>query len=241
MQTYPHILLIEDNRSIASALCEALSTSYLIEPAFSAKSGLYRADVSQFDLVLLDLQLPDMNGLEVCQLMRERGMTVPIIIISAEGKVLSKINLLDAGADDYLTKPFSLGELKARIRAALRSQTVSAHNQTTKVIFQVGDLQLDQAKHEIVRDNALIQLRKKEFQLLECLMMNAGNVVTRQQLVDFAWPGPDKPWANTIDVHIKFLRDKIDRDHEVKLIQTVHGVGYRLQAQSSIPLEASAL
>ena len=235
MQTYPHILLIEDNRSIASALCEALQTSFKIEIAHTGKAGLYHADSSHIDLILLDLQLPDINGLDVCQMLRERGIQTPIIIISAEAKILSKINLLDAGADDYLTKPFSLGELKARMRTLLRKNPSQSPLPVLKTMLSVGELTLDQAKHEVTRSGKLLPLRKKEFNLLECLMVNAENVVSRQQLIDYAWPGADKPWANTIDVHIKFLRDKVDREFEFKMIETVHGVGYRI-----VPSRAAA-
>lgn len=232
MQTYHRILLIEDNRSIASALSEALQNDYHVDTALTGKSGIYKADTIDYEAVLLDLQLPDMYGLHVCQQLRDRGLRAPIIIISAEAKVLSKINLLNAGANDYITKPFSLGELKARLRVLVRNK----HEATSKprIALQVDDLSLDPVKHEVKRADTIIELRKKEFLLLECLMAKAGTVVSRQQLIEYAWPNSEKPWANTIDVHIKFLRDKIDRPYQRPLIQTVHGVGYKVKVGQAV-------
>jgi DNA-binding response OmpR family regulator len=227
MQTSPKLLLIEDNRSLARALCEALQNAYEIDCTYTGKSGLYRADITDYDVILLDLQLPDSNGLDICHQLRERGATIPIIIVSAETKVLSKINLLDAGANDYLTKPFSLGELKARIRAVVRAHGTAAKPRAESRLT-VGELTLDSVKHEVKRGDITIELRKKEFLLLECLMLHADMVVTREALVRYAWNDSEKPWANTVDVHIKYLRDKIDRPFEYPAIKTVHGIGYKV-------------
>jgi two-component system copper resistance phosphate regulon response regulator CusR len=226
MQSSPKILLIEDNRSLIHALTEALRMNFEIESSVTGKNGLYKAEISDYDVILLDLQLPDMYGLDVCQQLRERGVNTPVLILSAEAKILSKINLLDAGANDYLTKPFSLGELKARIRVLLRQNKIIEDK--PKGILWAGELSLSTATHEVLRAGQLINLRRKEFMLLECLMHNAGKVVTREMLIRYAWHGSDKPWTNTIDVHMKHLRDKIDRSHDTKYIKTVHGLGYKL-------------
>jgi DNA-binding response OmpR family regulator len=240
MQTSPKLLLIEDNQSLARALCEALQSSYEIDCTFTGKSGLYRADITDYDAILLDLQLPDSNGLDICHQLRERGVTIPIIIVSAETKILSKINLLDAGANDYLTKPFSLGELKARIRAVVRVHGIAAKPRSESR-FTVGDLTLDTVKHEVKRGDITIELRKKEFLLLECLMLHADMVVTREALVRYAWNGSEKPWANTVDVHIKYLRDKLDRPFEFPVIKTVHGIGYKIIVPAGAAAEAKAV
>lgn len=228
MQGVPQILLIEDNVSLAHVLSEVLHNEFQLDLAPSGKPGLYKSDHTNYDLIVLDLNLPDIPGLAVCQQLRERGLSTPILILSAETKVLSKISLLNAGANDYLTKPFSLGELKARLRALLRQHHMLIPKACNDLV--VGNLQLNSQRREVYRDGHIITLRRKEFLLLEYLMVHVGQVVTRESLMRHAWNGDAIPWANTIDVHIKYLRDKIDRPFESSLIQTVHGVGYKLTA-----------
>lgn len=230
MQVLPKLLVIEDNRSLQSALLESLQTEYQIDTSLTGKAGIYKTDTENYDVILLDLNLPDVSGLAVCQELRERGVSTPILILSAEVKVLSKINLLDAGANDYLTKPFSLGELKARLRALQRT-TKSQPKVRNQLSF--GDLTLNPVNFEVTRSGMSIMLRRKEFLMLECLMINAGQTVTREALANYAWSGSDKPWANTLEVHVKYLRDKIDRPFDTAIIATVHGIGYRLTEQPS--------
>lgn len=220
-----NVLLVEDNRSVAMALAQATAREYELTVAQTGLNGLKQADKRDFDIIILDLNLPDMHGFEVCSILRAKGITTPILILSGEEKVMSKIKLLDAGANDYLTKPFSLGELKVRVRVLLRDNPATPIPQKT---LEVGDLLLDSVKHVVERSGQAIDLRKKEFSLLECLMLHRDSVVTRQMLGTFAWQSGDKPWANTIDVHIKHLRDKVDRPFGEQLIRTVHGVGYRM-------------
>jgi len=223
----PDILLIEDDRSIAEALTHALQNSYQLDVANTGRDGLYKADINNYDFIILDLNLPDLPGHVICQQLRERGFKAPIVVLTADNQVLSKIKLLDGGANDYLTKPFSLGELKARLRVLKRqvaTQPFRAKGQLT-----AGDIVLDRQTRLVKRAGRLIQLRRKEFSLLECLMENAGNVVNRQFLTNYAWQDCDDLWTNTIDVHIKHLRDKIDRPFGSRLIQTIHGLGYKLQ------------
>ncbi|MEK7059795.1 MAG: response regulator transcription factor [Patescibacteria group bacterium] len=231
MQTLPKVLLIEDDRSIAGALAQALRGSYNIDAAATGQMALYKVDTESFDIIVLDLNLPDMTGIMVCRQLRDRGLSAPILILSGDGGVMTKISLLDAGANDYLTKPFSLGELKARLRALLR--TSQGQHKLTKQLA-ISDILLDRQTYKVSRSGLAIDLRRKEFALLECLMEHAGSVVTRHALMRYAWQGADAVWTNTVDVHIKSLRDKIDRPFGQSLIRTVHGLGYKLEIIQSV-------
>ncbi len=221
------LLLIEDDPAIALPLSQALVSSYVVDVVTTGEAGLTKAATSAYTAILLDLNLPDMPGLSVCQQLRQQGCVVPVIILTGETKVMSKIKLLDAGADDYLTKPFSLGELKARLRSLQRRS-----NNPGKPVHRltVADLTLDGPTQRVHRAGRPIRLRRKEFSLLECLMQRAGTVVTRDTLATYAWSSNVDLWANTIDVHIKYLRDKIDRPFDTPLIKTVHGIGYKLES-----------
>jgi len=220
------LLIIDDDRGITTALSEALSSSYEIDIANNGKTGIYKTDQENYEAIVLDLNLPDIPGLSVCQQIRERGVITPLLILSGESKVLTKINLLDAGANDYLTKPFSLGEFKARIRSLTRSAPTES---AAKISVMIDDLELNTVTREVTRGGLPIPLRRKEFAMLECLMLNAGNVVTRRALSRYAWSGEEDIWTNTIDVHIKHLRDKIDKPFNTRMIKTIHGIGYKLE------------
>ncbi len=225
------LLLIEDDREIATALCHVLAPVYTVTLVGTGGSGLRHALNGTYGMIILDLNLPDTNGLEVCQELRAEGCNTPVIILTGQTRVMDKIRLLDAGADDYLTKPFSLGELKARLRVLQRR----GHRPGSGAEFlSVGELTLDRVKHQVKRAGHTIDLRPKEFALLECLMLHTGTVVNRSILGNYAWQNSDKPWTNTIDVHIKHLRDKLDRPFEWPLIQTVHGLGYKLDGAEYI-------
>ena len=227
MHIQPRVLLIDDDRSIAGALAQVLQADYEVDTAHSGKMGLYKTDNSHYDVIVLDLNLPDISGLEVCRRLRERGVGAPILILSAEDKVLTKISLLDSGANDYLTKPFSLGELKARLRALRRMpRKVDVPGRE----LSLGGLVIDRSRFTASRSGTEVKLRRKEFDLLECLMEHAGSVVTRDTLARYVWQGSSALWTNTVDVHIKHLRDKIDRQFDRPLIRTVHGIGYKFEA-----------
>lgn len=228
-----NILLIEDDQGISSALKQALATTYKLDTVNEGIKGLEMASSGKYQLVILDLHLPDAHGLDICKKLRINGYQSPILILTADAAVLHKITLLDAGANDYLTKPFSLGELKARIRVLSRQITV---DQPLPQYLCVDDLVLDSLTHQVRRAGVLIPLRRKEFSMLECLLQNAGSVVTRQALMHYAWHGNQDPWTNTIDVHIKYLRDKIDRPFKTPLIKTVHGLGYKLEAPRGVAI-----
>jgi two-component system OmpR family response regulator len=238
MSLLPKLLVVDDDSSLAKALQLALHDSYDMDVALNGIQALFKTDNQHYGAIILDLNLPDMAGLVVCQELRSRGVSAPILVLSGEARVLTKINLLDAGANDYLTKPFSLGELKARLRVLLRS--LPDHRPLPRKM-RAGGLLLDRQMHTVTREGVSISLRRKEFSLLECLMEHAGNVVTRAALVKHAWNGAEDPWTNTIDVHIKYLRDKLDRPFERPLIQTVHGLGYRLTAESGFPAAKNGL
>jgi two-component system OmpR family response regulator len=229
MAVLTRVLLVEDDRSIAGALAQALQGSYDIDIAANGSLALFKSDFERYDIIVLDLNLPDMDGLIVCQRLRERNSQTPILVLSGEASVLTKINLLDAGANDYLTKPFSLGELKARLRSLLRSNpgTTQLPN-----ILSIGDIVLDRKTHTVARSGRPVSLRRKEFALLECLMEHADTVVTRDILMKRVWQDQDGLWTNTVDVHIKYLRDKIDKPFGSNLIKTVHGLGYKLETVS---------
>ena len=225
MQIFTKVLLIDDDRAITHALTVALSSSYAVDVAKTGAQALDKIDSNTYGVIILDLNLPDFTGMFICQDIRDWGGSSPSLILPAESHVLTKLHLLDAGANDYLTKPFSLGELKARVRALIRDRNAPAPYQQK---LTVSGLVLNRQTHTVSREGMTIGLRRKEFALLECLMEHAGSVVTRGTLTETAWRGDVEPWTNTVDVHIKYLRDKMDRPFEQPLIQTVHGLGYRL-------------
>jgi len=225
MPGLPQLLLVEDDHGIGEALSAALKASFVVSLVTTGQRALALTLDSDFDLIIIDLGLPDTGGEQVCRQLLNRGLSAPILILTAQSNVLTKIKLLDMGASDYLTKPFSLGELKARLRALLR---VSQNRAADSARLVVGDLLLDKGAFKVSRAGREIKLRRKEFDLLECLMANAGLAVSRQKLIRYGWPSSDELWTNSVEVHIKSLRDKIDRPFGWPLIKTVHGFGYRL-------------
>jgi two-component system OmpR family response regulator len=237
MQTLPKVLVVEDDRSIANALSEVLRASYDVHAAATGQAACYEADAGHYDIILLDLNLPDMSGAALCRRWREYGLETPILILTAENHTLTKVNLLDSGANDYLTKPFSLGELKARMRVLTRDR--QRPRPEPGGVLAAGGIELNRQTYEVSREGVAIRLRRKEFTLLEYLMEHAGSVVTRRALTRYAWNGAEDLWTNTVDVHIKHLRDKIDRPFEQPLIRTVHGMGYKLEAVTSAMAEKS--
>lgn len=224
----PQLLLIDDDRSIARALALALRGTYEVDIVGDGSQAISRGGSGEYRAIILDLDLPDVPGLDVCRRLRDEDILSPILILTGDDQVLTKIKLLDAGANDYLTKPFSLGELKARLRVLTRA--IPSRPRSRKLA--VGALELDRSTHTVTREGSTITLRRKEFALLECLMENAGSIVTRTMLTRHGWHGAEEPWTNTVDVHIKYLRDKLDRPFEHRFIKTVHGLGYKLDTES---------
>lgn len=217
------VLIIEDNPVIANSLRQHLRKHFIVDICNKGKDGLVKAESIAYDTILLDLRLPDISGEEICRTLRKKHIETPIIVTSGRSEVESKVSMLNMGADDYLTKPFNLHELRARINVAMRY--VSNNCPTGVIVF--GGLQLDPVNRTVKFRNKDIGLRRKEFDLLEYLMRNNGQTLTRRMIVEHIWDSNENLWANVVDVHIKYLRDKIDRPYGTSLIKTIHGIGYR--------------
>jgi two-component system OmpR family response regulator len=220
------ILVVEDEDSIASFVVKGLTAEgHAVERAPTAADAIGLGMTFDFDLILLDLVLPDGSGLDVLKSVRSVRPDVPVIVVSALGEIDDKVSLLDAGADDYLVKPFAFAELAARVRANARQGAASARE------LCVGDLTLD-TKTRVARrgDDIAADLPSREFALLEYLMRHAGQVLTRQQLLDSVWGIDFDAGSNVVDVYVSYLRRKLDRVNEPSVIDTVRGAGYRVRA-----------
>jgi len=218
------ILLVEDERKVASFVARALrEQAYAVDVAENGSRALELASQVEYDAILLDLRLPDIDGLEVCRTLRRRGVNSPVLMLTARGLVEHRVEGLDAGADDYLTKPFALAELLARVRALVRRgfQKSAAH-------LQFGDLGLERHRRRVERSGSPIPLTSKEFALLELLLLRAPEIVPRSEILEHIWDARFDSGTNLVEVYINRLRQKIDHHHAVKLIHTVRGVGYRL-------------
>ena len=224
-----HILLIEDDTEAATFLVKGLLESgYTVDHAADGRDGLFRAMRGQFDLVVTDRMLPETDGLTIIQLMRQKGIATPVLVLSALGTVDDRVHGLKAGGDDYLTKPFAFAELLARIEALLRRR--SGTPEATKL--RVADLELDLLARRVLRGGQEIELTARELKLLEFLMRRAGQVVTRTMLLEGVWDLHFDPQSNLIDVHISRLRGAIDKGSERPLIHTIRGSGYVLRLES---------
>lgn len=220
------ILIVEDEHKIAYAIKKGLEQeNYAVDVCFNGSDGLDMAETEEYDLLILDLMLPEMDGLTITKTLRERKNHTPILILTAKGELGEKVEGLDSGADDYLTKPFSFEELLARMRALSR-RPKSALN--TRLI--ASDLLLDTINFEVKRNGKSIQLSSREFALLEYLMRNAGKIVSKDKIINHVWNYDSDILPNTVEVYIKYLRNKIDKPFPNKkdLIQTVRGFGYKL-------------
>src|SRR5258708_329767 len=220
------ILLLEDEKDIASFIMSGLKAEhYAVDWANTGEKGLMWAKVNSYDLGIFDIKLPgQQDGLQVAKTIRERGKNFPIIILSVTGDVATKIEALNLGADDYLAKPFSLAELLARVHALLRRE-----KKITGPKLVVGDLEMDTQAHSVTRAGKQISLNRKEFALLEYLMSSPGIMLTRSMILEHVWDMNADPFTNTVDVHIRFLREKIDVGWRKKLLKTVHGFGYKIE------------
>ena len=228
MQQPKRILIVEDDLNLTLALYSALSHTYKVSTAKTATSGISKAQLSGPDLIILDLNLPDLSGLAVTLKLRQIGVQAPILVLTAESGLISKVDLLDGGANDYMTKPFSLAELRARIRVLLRDERAPL-----KDTLIGGGLELNPNLYQARAGGETIRLRKKEYLLLECLMLNAGIPVGRNYLRDYVWGAKRHDVRNnSIDVHVKMLRDKLDQLQRRDLICTVQGMGYTFVAAS---------
>ncbi len=216
------VLLIEDNLRLSERMKHYLGNSFVVETASTGKAGKAQALADNFAVILLDLNLPDIHGSDVCKELRKAGVETPILVLSGIEDIDSRISLLNYGADDYLVKPFNPRELIAHIHALVRRQS----NGYSQHVLTVKDLVIDVNRRYVERAGQPITLRRKEFYILECLVTNKGRAVSREAILNHAWDDDKGGWHNTVDVHIKHLRDKIDAPFDTPLIKTVYGVGY---------------
>jgi two-component system OmpR family response regulator len=219
------LLVVEDDVRMAAALLRGLRYEGVVaDVATRGAQALGMARATEYDAVVLDVMLPDLDGFETCRRLREEGIWAPIMMLTARDAVEDRVRGLDQGADDYLTKPFSLAELLARIRALVRRGPIER-----PVVHQVGNLRLDPATRQVWRGDTEIALSAREFALLETFMRRPGQVLSQMQLLDAAWDLGYEQRSNVVEVYVRYLREKIDRPFGVASIETVRGVGYRLR------------
>jgi DNA-binding response OmpR family regulator len=222
------VLIVEDDRSMAALLKKGLEEeNQVVSAAFDGPSGLELAKSYEFDVIILDWMLPAMDGVEVMRRLRKSGNATPILMLTARDAMQDIVKGLDAGADDYLTKPFSFAEFLARIRALTRRPNVISHVRRLKV----DDLVIDPATHQVFRGEREIQLTPTEYKLLEFLVRRTGRVASRQAIVEAVWGLESEVEENTLDAFVRLLRKKVDQQHKLKLIQTVRGFGYCVRAR----------
>ena len=219
------ILLVEDEKPLANFVQRGLKEEHFaVDTAYDGEKALEMLAVNPYDLVILDLMLPEKDGLDICKDIRRKNMDVPVLMVTARGSVKDKVTGLNSGADDYLPKPFAFEELQARVHALLR------RNRTDKSpVLKVGGLELNQLTHQVKRDGTLIELTSREYALLEYLMLNAGHTVTRTMISEHVWNESFDTFTNVIDVYINYLRNKIDKGFSVRLLHTLRGTGYVLR------------
>ena len=219
------MLIVEDQSKLAGLLARGLrEEGHAADVADRGEDALWMASAAAYDAIVLDIMLPGIDGIETCRELRRLEVWTPVLMLTARDAVGDRVTGLDAGADDYLTKPFSFDELLARLRALTRRAPAER-----PVAVEVGDLRLDPAAHRVWRGETELELSAKEFALLELLMRRPGNVLTREQLLEGAWDMSYERRSNVVDVYIRYLREKIDRPFGSDTIETVRGVGYRLK------------
>jgi len=219
------ILVIEDEKKVANFIKQGLKEEgYSVDVAYDGEEGYFLAKDNEYDVVILDLMLPKMDGITLCKKLRAEKITTPILMLTAKDSVKDKVTGLDSGANDYLTKPFSFEELFARIRVLLRKDQTA-----TPTKLQVDDLVLDLLTHKVSRANKEIPLTNKEYALLEYLMRNVGSIVTRTMISEHVWDINFDTFTNVIDVYVNYLRNKIDKGYKKKLIHTIRGRGYMIK------------
>ena len=219
------VLVVEDNRRLADLLGEALAGAGMTaELALRGEEAIARARAGGYDAIVLDLSLPDIDGLRVCRRLRELGDATPILMLTARDALRDRVAGLEQGADDYVTKPFALRELVARLRALGRRGPITQND-----VLQVGDLRLDRTAHRVTRGGAAIELTAKAFAVLERLMRHPGAVVSREELLESGWDAAFEHQSNVVDVQIRRLRERIDAPFGTDTIEAVRGLGYRLR------------
>ena len=230
------ILLVEDDPDVARFIRKGLTEqSYAVDLAEDGKAALYLASVNTYDAVILDVMIPPPDGMEVCRRLRTEGSSLPILMLTARDSVEDKIAGLDAGADDYLPKPFEFGELMARLRALLRRGGA-----TLATLVEIGDLKIDTRSHRVAFGSHDLTLTTKEYALLEYLARNAGRIVTREEIAEHVWNEDFDPFTNLIEVYINRLRRHLEKVCDARVIQTVRGAGYMLSPDSCSARSAHA-
>ena len=226
----PAILIVEDEVSLARFVeLELQHEGYTVTKCHDGREGLNLALTEDFDLILLDIMLPSLNGLEVLRRLRREKQT-PVILLTARDAVMDKVTGLDTGADDYITKPFAIEELLARLRAALRKKPAG---QAPQEMLTVGPVQLDALRHTVTVKSEAVSLTSREFQLLQYMMENADIVLSRETLLSTVWGYDYMGETNVVDVYIRYLRQKIDEAHGVKTLHTIRGVGYVMKTEEN--------
>jgi heavy metal response regulator len=220
------ILVIEDEKKVASFIKKGLEEEhYAVDTAYDGETGLYMAEVNEYDLIILDLMIPKIEGLEVLKRIRKNKNSVPILVLTAKDTAEDIVKGLDAGCDDYLTKPFNFMVFLARIRALLRREKIDK-----EPLLKIADLILSPVTHKVTRMGKEVELTSKEYALLEYFMRNPDKVLTRTMISEHVWDYHFDSLTNVVDVYVNYLRRKIDKDFEPKLIHTIRGVGYILSA-----------
>jgi len=224
------ILVVEDEERVAQFIQKGLKEEgHAVDVSYDGEDGGFLAEVNDYDLILLDVMLPKKNGINVCREIRARGIVTPVLMLTARDSVEDRVRGLDAGADDYLVKPFAFEELLARVRALLRRRS-----DTKTPTLQLADLELDPITRLVTRAGKPIRLTTKEYSLLEYLLRNANKVLSRTLIGEHVWDMNFDPESNVIDVYISHLRNKIDKGHDVALLHTMRGQGYLLSADSPL-------
>lgn len=221
------ILVVEDEKSLNRVITKRLENEgYSVDSCFDGEEALHFASVGEFDAVVMDIMMPKINGIEVVRRLRDRNDKTPVIFLTAKDSVSDRVTGLDAGAEDYLVKPFAFEELLARIRVMTRKAAGSATN-----VFTISDLTLDTVSKTVVRGDKNINLSAKEYEILEYMILNQGIVLSREKIENHVWNFDYSGGTNVVDVYIRYLRKKIDDEYEVKLIHTVRGMGYVLRIE----------
>jgi len=224
------ILLVEDEEKVARFVERGLKAElYVVDVAADGKTALHHLEHFSYEVVILDLNLPDISGHEVLRYIRKGNRSLPVLILTARDSIADKVENFELGADDYLTKPFSFTELVLRVKALIRR----GQSPNRIDVLQVGNLMLDRSGHQVKRSGQTIELTAKEFALLEYFMVNAGRVLSRTMIVENVWDQSFEGLTNIVDVYVRQLRRKIDEGHELKLLRTVRGVGYSISEEDA--------
>jgi two-component system, OmpR family, copper resistance phosphate regulon response regulator CusR len=224
------LLVIEDEEKVARFIIKGLTAErFAVDVAANGSSGLELAQTYSYDLIILDLMLPGLNGTEVLRLIRQQNEQVPVLVLTARDALTDKVRHFEIGADDYLTKPFAFAELLVRIKALLRRGAVNRAN-----VLRIADLEMDRLAQQVKRCGQRIELTAKEYALLEYLLLNAGRVVSRTMIIEHVWDQSFDGATNIVDVYVRHLRNKVDDPHERKLIRTVRGAGYVISDEGAV-------